>query len=66
MVGARLCARRNSVSLVANTLQAAGLIHYRRGRIEINDLDGLRKTACECYATVKAQYERLLRPRCLS
>jgi CRP-like cAMP-binding protein len=56
-------ARRNSVSLVANTLQQANLIHYSRGHIEITDPDGLRKTACECYATVKAQYDRLLRPR---
>ena len=59
-------ARRNSVSLVANTLQQANFIHYSRGHIEIMDPDGLRKTACECYATVKAQYDRLLRPRCQS
>jgi CRP-like cAMP-binding protein len=55
-------ARRNSVSLVANMLQHANFIRYSRGHIEIIDLDGLRKTSCECYATVKAQYERLLRP----
>ena len=57
-------ARRNSVSLVANTLQQAKFIHYSRGHIQITDLEGLRKTTCECYATVKAHYERLLRPRC--
>ena len=57
-------ARRNSVSLVANTLQQANFIHYSRGHIEITDPDGLRKTACECYATVKAQYDRLLGLRC--
>jgi CRP-like cAMP-binding protein len=57
-------ARRNSVSLVASTLQQANYIHYSRGHIEILDLDGLRKTACECYASVKNQYERLLKPRC--
>jgi CRP-like cAMP-binding protein len=56
-------ARRNSVSLVANTLQQANFIHYSRGHIEIINLDGLCKTSCECYATVKAQYNRLLRPR---
>ena len=55
-------ARRNSVSLVANTLQQANFIHYSRGHIQINNLDGLRQTACECYATVKLQYDRLLRP----
>src|ERR1700744_6394960 len=57
-------ARRNSVSLVANTLQQGNLIRYSRGHIELNDPGGLSKSACECYATVKAQYERLLRPRC--
>ena len=56
-------ARRNSVSLVANTLQQADFIHYSRGHIEITNLDGLIKTSCECYATVKAQYNRLLHPR---
>jgi CRP-like cAMP-binding protein len=59
-------ARRNSVSLVANTLQQAKYIQYSRGHIEITNLDGLSKTSCECYATVKTQYNRLLRPRCLS
>jgi CRP-like cAMP-binding protein len=59
-------ARRNSVSLVANTLQQAKYIHYSRGHIEITNLDGLIKTSCECYATVKAHYNRLVRPRCLS
>ena len=57
-------ARRNSVSLVANTLQQAGIIHYSRGHIEITNLEGLGKTSCECYATVKTHYNRLLRPRC--
>jgi CRP-like cAMP-binding protein len=59
-------ARRNSVSLVANMLQQAKYIHYSRGHIEITNLDGLGKTSCECYATVKAHYNRLVRPRRLS
>jgi CRP-like cAMP-binding protein len=58
-------ARRNSVSLVANTLQHANFIHYSRGHIEITNLDGLINTSCECYATVKTQYNRLLQPRCV-
>jgi len=56
-------ARRNSVSLVANTLQQANFIHYSRGHIEITNVEGLIKTSCECYATVKSQYTRLLHPR---
>ncbi|WP_284416875.1 MULTISPECIES: Crp/Fnr family transcriptional regulator [unclassified Bradyrhizobium] len=58
-------ARRNSVSLVASTLQQADFIHYSRGHIEIMDLEGLKRTACECYGTVKGHYEKLVRPRCL-
>jgi CRP-like cAMP-binding protein len=53
-------ARRNSVSLVANMLQHAGIIRYSRGHIEILDLARLRKAACECYATVRAHHDRLL------
>jgi CRP-like cAMP-binding protein len=53
--------RRTSVSVVANTLQQAGFLRYRRGHIRVLDLEGLRETACECYQTVKAQAERLLK-----
>jgi CRP-like cAMP-binding protein len=53
--------RRTSVSVVANTLQQAGLVRYRRGHIRILDVEGLQETACECYQTVKAQSERLLK-----
>ena len=52
--------RRTSVSLVAHTLQQAGMIKYARGRIQITNLEGLRETACECYATVNAHYQALL------
>jgi hypothetical protein len=52
--------QRSSVSVVANTLQQAGLIRYSRGRIEILNLEGLQDASCECYATVKPHYDRLL------
>ena len=55
-----LCVRRPSVSIVANTLQKAGLIRYRRGHIRLLDVNGLREGSCECYGTVKAHYVRLL------
>jgi CRP-like cAMP-binding protein len=54
-------ARRNSVSLAASTLQQADVIHYSRGHLEIRKLDELQKSACECYALVRTQHERLLR-----
>jgi CRP-like cAMP-binding protein len=52
--------RRNSASMSAHALQAAGVIQYSRGKIQISDLDGLKKLTCECYNAVAVQYERLL------
>jgi CRP-like cAMP-binding protein len=52
--------RRTSVSMVANTLQQAALIRYKRGNIRILDLEGLRESACECYQTVRARSDVLL------
>jgi Mn-dependent DtxR family transcriptional regulator len=53
--------RRTSVSLVAGALQKAGLIHYRRGKIEILDTEAVERSACECYAKVRSQYDHLLK-----
>jgi CRP-like cAMP-binding protein len=52
--------RRNAISLVANALQRAGIIHYARGQIEIVDLPALETTSCDCYATVKTRYAALI------
>ena len=51
--------RRTSVTLVAGTLQQAGLVKLRRGTVQILDVEGLRSSACECYETVRMHYERL-------
>jgi CRP-like cAMP-binding protein len=51
--------RRTSVSLVASTLQKAGLVRYSRGNIRIVDVEKMRAGACECYETVKSHYDRL-------
>jgi CRP-like cAMP-binding protein len=51
--------RRSTLSVVAHTIQAAGMISYHRGKITILDLDGLREGACECYETVEKQYDQL-------
>jgi CRP-like cAMP-binding protein len=59
-VGQMLGVRRASVSLVAGSLQQAGLIWYRRGHVRILNVEGLREAACECYETVRLQSERLL------
>lgn len=50
---------RPTVSLVAGTLQKAGLITYTHGHVTILDREGLEAASCECYATVRAQFDRL-------
>ncbi|MEJ7669072.1 MAG: Crp/Fnr family transcriptional regulator [Casimicrobiaceae bacterium] len=52
--------RRASVSVVAATLQKAGLIRYRRGIIDVLSRAGVEENSCECYAVVRKEYERLL------
>jgi len=51
---------RESVTEAAGKLQAAGLIHYRRGKITVLDRPKLEARVCECYAVVKKEYDRLL------
>jgi len=46
-----LGASRPSVTIVAGTLQKAGLIRYQRGQVTILDGDGLEAASCECYRT---------------
>lgn len=58
-LGDMLGVRRTSVTSVARTLQEAAMIRYSRGKIEILDVDGLQEASCECYQTVRDQYERL-------
>jgi CRP-like cAMP-binding protein len=53
--------RRTSVTLIASKLQQAGFIKYSRGKIHIQNADGLRESACECYATVKDQYRMMMK-----
>jgi CRP-like cAMP-binding protein len=52
--------RRTSVTVVAHTLQSAGLIKYARGKIQIVDGQALQDSACECYEAVKRHYQKLL------
>ena len=59
-LGYMLGVRRPSVSLAAATLQKAGFITYHRGEITILDRPGLEEAACECYAIIAGEYERLL------
>lgn len=44
-----LGARRTTVTLIAGTLQRAGLIEYHRGNVKILDRERLEAAACNCY-----------------
>jgi CRP-like cAMP-binding protein len=50
---------RPAVTIAAKTLQNAGLITYRRGHITISDPTALRESACECYAIIEAQFDKM-------
>lgn len=52
--------RRASISEAAGALQKDGLIRYERGHITVLDRPALERRACECYAVVKKEYDRLL------
>jgi CRP-like cAMP-binding protein len=60
LIANMLGVRREGVTEAAGHLQAAGLIHYSRGKITVIDRPKLEARVCECYAVVKREYERLL------
>jgi CRP-like cAMP-binding protein len=60
LIADMLGVRREGVTEAAGKLQKTGLIHYRRGHIIVLDRPRLEAQACECYAVVKREYDRLL------
>ena len=52
--------RRSSVTLVAHQLQRAGMIDYHSGYVTILDREGLEEASCECYAAVRAYFDKFL------
>lgn len=52
--------RRPTATLAAGELQQAGLIRYRRGKMEIVDREGLERVSCECYVHVEEQFRQQL------
>jgi CRP-like cAMP-binding protein len=60
LIANMLGVRREGVTEAAGNVQRAGLIHYSRGRITVLDRPGLEARACECYAVVKKEFDRLL------
>jgi CRP-like cAMP-binding protein len=62
LIASMLGVRREGVTEAALALQRAGLISYQRGHITVLDRPGLEKQSCECYAVIKAEYNRLMPP----
>jgi hypothetical protein len=48
--------RRTTVTLIAQGLQDAGIISYRRGIISIADHLALHQASCECYRSLRSRY----------
>ena len=63
LVAGLLGVRRESITEVAGRLQQGGFIKYRRGHIDVLDEIGLQSRACECYAAVRNEMNRLLAGR---
>ena len=59
LIANMLGVRRESVSEAAGNVQRAGLIEYNRGHITMIDRPGLEGRACECYAVVRKEFDRL-------
>jgi hypothetical protein len=52
-----LGAARPTVTVVAGTLQRAGLITYNRGKVTIVNRKKLESASCECYRTATSLLE---------
>jgi CRP-like cAMP-binding protein len=59
-LGQMLGSRRATVTLSAGILQAAGLIKYHRGLVNIVDRHGLEQVACECYGVIRDELGSVL------
>ena len=53
---------RTSISLAAQSMQRAGLIVYRRGRMQVLDKIPMEQASCECYSIVKRRFDAFLAP----
>jgi CRP-like cAMP-binding protein len=60
IVAKSLSMRRATIGDIAGDFQRKGIIHYRRGNIEIRQRGELEAISCECYATLGQEYARLM------
>ena len=55
-----LGSRRAGVVDATLKFKSEGLIDYKHGRIRIRDAEGLKRFACECYAAIRRETERVV------
>ena len=60
LIANMLGVRHEGVTESPGKLQKLGLISYNRGQITVLDRVALEDQACECYAVVKKEFDRLL------
>jgi CRP-like cAMP-binding protein len=58
-LGHMLGTPRSTVTIAAGILHEAGLVDYSRGKVLVKDRKGLEKAACECYQTIRKEFDRL-------
>jgi CRP-like cAMP-binding protein len=59
-LGKMLGVQRGTIAVTAAKFEAEGLIHTRRGRIELLNKKALRKHACACYDYIQRHIDRLV------
>ncbi len=52
--------RRATVTEGMRVLHGAGAVEYVRGRVVVRDRAALEAAACECYAVIVREFDRLL------
>lgn len=60
MLAETLAVGRPTVTVIASTLQTAGLVTLGREGITVIDREGLEEAACDCYGRVRRVFERVL------
>ena len=53
--------RRTTVTLITGSLEAAGIVDHRRGKIDVLDRFALEAAACDCYPTIRTRREEFER-----
>ena len=59
-LGQMLGVQRTTVTEAAGHLEERGLIEYRAGTVRVVDREGLEAAACECYAIIRREFDRLI------